>query len=90
MEELEDLEVVRNASLERLPAGLRWSVEADGLRWRRRAVDCEFAMEAAGLRWRRRVVLRWSGVGAFERRGDKDRCRRAERRVETQRRRQSE
>nr|GMC60158.1 uncharacterized protein LOC109150426 [Ipomoea batatas] len=61
MEELEDLEVVRNTSLERLPAGLRWSVEADGLRWRRRAVDCEFAMEAAGLRWRRRVVLRWSG-----------------------------
>nr|GMD22461.1 hypothetical protein Iba_chr08aCG11000 [Ipomoea batatas] len=60
MEELEDLEVVRNASLERLPAGLRWSVEADGLRWRRRAVDCEFAMEAAGLRWRRRVVLWWS------------------------------
>nr|GMD79937.1 SNF2 domain-containing protein CLASSY 3-like [Ipomoea batatas] len=47
MEELEDLKVVRNASLERLPAGLRWSVEADGLRWRRRAVDCEFAMEAA-------------------------------------------
>nr|GMD88193.1 F-box protein CPR30-like [Ipomoea batatas] len=68
MEELEDLEVVQNASLERLPAGLRWSVEADGLRWRRRAVDCEFAMEAAGLRWRRRVVLRWSGVGAVERR----------------------